>query len=331
MKILMISGFLGAGKTTFIQALHKATGRSFCIVENEFAAEGVDAAILQEGDAALKVWELSEGCICCSVNLDFTHSILTIANSLDPDYLLIEPSGVAMPGNILAKLKSISYERIGLLAPITLVDAQHYQRSRRDFPDYFADQLQHGHRIVLSKSEDLDEAAFRAIGADLGLREDQLFPLVHYSRWPVADWWSLLEDEIVFEPEAESQETAGADSAKTVMTARGMVPRLKRSAYKIVRRQRKAEDDLESISLPGFAVTTPVELVNRMNILMSGVLGRIVRAKGFCPSSAGPLRFDFVEGSYVIGAAEGEQGGLAVIIGQNLEKDALKKLFGPLP
>ena len=82
MKVLVISGFLGAGKTTFIKNLSMKTAKQFIILENEYGAVGIDADLLK--DAGMKnIWEMSSGCICCSKKGDFAASILTIANSVD--------------------------------------------------------------------------------------------------------------------------------------------------------------------------------------------------------------------------------------------------------
>ena len=80
MKVLVISGFLGAGKTTFIKNLSMKTGKQFTILENEYGAVGIDADLLK--DAGMKnIWEMSSGCICCSKKGDFAASILAIANT----------------------------------------------------------------------------------------------------------------------------------------------------------------------------------------------------------------------------------------------------------
>ena len=109
MKIILVSGFLGSGKTRFIKSLVEKTDKSIVILENEFGDLNLDSDYLKsdigDNEDDLKVWELTNGCICCSTNLDFTHSILTIANTLNPDYLIVEPSGVAKINNIIEKIK----------------------------------------------------------------------------------------------------------------------------------------------------------------------------------------------------------------------------------
>ena len=198
MDILLISGFLGAGKTSFIKGMTRATGRQFVVVENEFGELNLDGDILRRdapvaGDAPeMKIWELTEGCICCSMNVDFSLSVLTIANALRPDYLLVEPSGVALPGRVLDGLRRITYEDIGLLAPVTIVDAAHFRVSRRDYGEYFEDQVRTAGTVVLSKSEGMSEADFAEIERELDLTPGTAFPHLHYSKWPREMWFELL-------------------------------------------------------------------------------------------------------------------------------------------
>lgn len=160
MKILVISGFLGAGKTTFIKALAKQTGKDFAILENEYGAAGVDGDVLKDSMDAGKVnvWEMTEGCICCSTKGDFAASVLTIANSVDPEYLVVEPTGVGMLSHIMKNLQQIEYERISLLAPITIVDGYSYERFRREFPELYRDQIRSARTVILSKIEQAGEA-----------------------------------------------------------------------------------------------------------------------------------------------------------------------------
>ena len=108
MKILIVTGFLGAGKTTFIRRLSRNIGKRFVILENEYGAAGIDGArlgkdVAEEGN----IWEMTEQCICCSGKKDFASSVLTIANAVDPEYLIVEPTGVGRLSKIIENLKQI--------------------------------------------------------------------------------------------------------------------------------------------------------------------------------------------------------------------------------
>lgn len=274
LKILIVSGFLGAGKTSFIQAMAKATGQDFVIVENDFAQENIDSKILSQDQAIadMKIVELSEGCICCSLNLDFSFSVMTIANTLKPDFLLVEPSGVAQPTNIIQSLKKIQYEKISLLAPITVVDYQNYLLQRRDYPNYFNDQLIAAGTIVLSKSEQLDTADFKQVADELQLPDDAAFPLSHYSQWSKEDWLALLAKEL------------SADDIKKVG---------QRFIQKKIRRE--ADRDLSSLTLSQLDFINPDQVYAFLEDLLLGKYGEIIRAKGFIPLKDETLYADLVE------------------------------------
>ena len=166
MKIILITGFLGAGKTRFIKTLVEKTTKSIVILENEFGDLNLDGEYLKNNNNNqddIKVWELTNGCICCSTNLDFTHSILTIANTINPEFLIIEPSGVAKIKNIIKKIKTISYERIELGLPILIVDSKNLDNVLNNYNDYLSDELKYNGLVVVSKSESMTEQEFLEI------------------------------------------------------------------------------------------------------------------------------------------------------------------------
>ena len=134
MKILVVSGFLGAGKTTFIRTLAERTKKDFAVMENEYEAVNVDGDLLEQ-TKDLNIWELTEGCICCSMQKDFATSILTIANTVDPEYLIVEPTGVGMLSKIIENIQKIEYERITLLEPLTILDGTMYDRCMSEFSE----------------------------------------------------------------------------------------------------------------------------------------------------------------------------------------------------
>ncbi len=305
MKILLISGFLGAGKTSFIKSLAKNTNREFVIIENEFADLNIDGQILKQQeknskDQKIKVWEMSEGCICCSINLDFTHSLLTIANTLNPDYLIIEPSGVALPSNIIANISKVCYEKIELLPTITILDGIHYKSTQRDYNSYFNDQILRADRIIVSKSEGFTEQDFVRIKADITVNSSTKFIAKHYNDWDKATWFDILDTDE--HREYIKQEYGIGDILE--------------------------DQKLENVSIKSVNLANPVALIRCLNILNSGVVGKVIRAKGFFRSKNGEyLKFDLVDGLYSISQSESAGDNKIVVIGSNLNKISIKLLF----
>ena len=195
MKILVVSGFLGAGKTTFIRTLAERTKKDFAVMENEYGAVNVDGDLLEQTND-LNIWELTEGCICCSMQNDFATSILTIANTVDPEYLIVEPTGVGMLSKIIENIQKIEYERITLLEPLTILDGTMYDRCMFEFSEICEDQIQSAGRILVSKME------YAAENERCSLKQ-KLIALN-----PEADWWaalltSYLDKEIPMKEERE--------------------------------------------------------------------------------------------------------------------------------
>ncbi|MGL5513002.1 MAG: GTP-binding protein [Sporomusa sp.] len=155
MKILIVSGFLGAGKTTFIKMLAEKTSNNFVVPESDYGQENIDTVLLRSA-TNLNVYELTEGYVCCTMKQDFATAVLTIANALDPEYLVVEPTGVAKLSNILTNIKKIQYERIVLLKPVTLVDGNTFDECRQNYGELYTGQLEAASRIVLTKMEQAD-------------------------------------------------------------------------------------------------------------------------------------------------------------------------------
>ena len=107
MKVIVISGFLGAGKTTFIQNMIKRTGKTFCVLENEYAGSTVDKTEIEREDN-VNVWELTEGCICCTMKNSFSNKIMNILSLFSPDYLIVEATGMGYLSKIAHRLGMIS-------------------------------------------------------------------------------------------------------------------------------------------------------------------------------------------------------------------------------
>lgn len=195
MKILVVSGFLGAGKTTFIKSLAEHTGKEFAILENEYGEVGIDGDLLKEQQKVgeVNIWELTEGCICCSMKGDFAASVLTIANTVDPEYLVIEPTGVGMLSNIAENLRQIEYERISLLAPVTIVDGRSFWQYLREYPEIYQDQIRAAKTVLVSKMESASPEERQKLEGELRKQNPSgVIRTEHYSKMEKEEWLDLL-------------------------------------------------------------------------------------------------------------------------------------------
>ena len=136
-KIDIISGFLGAGKTTLIQKLIKEVyaGKKVVLVENEFGEIGIDGGFLK--DAGIVVNEINSGCICCTLQGDFRNALQEVVKKYNPDHIIIEPSGVGKLSDILAVVKDV--EGLELNSYSTVVDAKRCEIYHKNFKEFFDD------------------------------------------------------------------------------------------------------------------------------------------------------------------------------------------------
>ena len=301
MKILIVSGFLGAGKTTFIKALAKHTGKEFAILENEYGAAGIDKDRLETelASGTVNIWEMTEGCICCSAKGDFALSVLSIANAIDPEYLVIEPTGVGKLGNIVENLKQIEYDRITLLAPVTVVDIHSYRRYLQEYPELYQDQIAEAGTILVSKTEQASAeekqqifSALRAINPTAEIVTD------HYSLLPPDQWLHLLEKgrdgSLHHSPSSE----ASADS----------------------------EQLPDSFTLKHVHMRSPESLFLFLEDLIRGHFGNIFRAKGQLPAGNTWLQFDVADSRYCVISCEPAADSEVVFIGTDIHRQPIRRL-----
>lgn len=150
-NLYLISGFLGAGKTTLIQKLLKDafSDSQTAVIENDFGEIGIDAALLRTNQVTVR--EINAGCICCSLAGDFVSALVDLLQQFSPDNVLIEPSGVGKLSEIQAGCQD---PRVASLATvrqkITLVDVQHCQLYLKNFGEFFEDQIRYADTILLT-------------------------------------------------------------------------------------------------------------------------------------------------------------------------------------
>ena len=156
-KIDIFSGFLGAGKTTLIKKLIKEAyaGEQLVLIENEFGEIGIDGAFLQE--AGIEITEMNSGCICCSLVGDFSEALKKVLEQFHPDRILIEPSGVGKLSDIKRAVSGVLSDEVVINSCVTVVDAKKARVYRKNFGEFYVNQIESADCVVLSRSQDVSE------------------------------------------------------------------------------------------------------------------------------------------------------------------------------
>ncbi len=157
-KIDIISGFLGAGKTTFIKKLleEAIAGEQVVLIENEFGEIGIDGGFLK--DSGIEIREMNSGCICCSLVGDFGASLAEVLKTYKPDRVIIEPSGVGKLSDVMKAVRDVSADMdVVLNSAVTMVDASKCKMYMKNFGEFFNNQIENAGTIVLSRTDVADE------------------------------------------------------------------------------------------------------------------------------------------------------------------------------
>ena len=153
-KIDIFSGFLGAGKTTFIKKMLEESFKDeqVVLIENEFGEVGIDGGFLK--DAGIEITEMNSGCICCSLVGDFATNLHEVINKYHPDRILIEPSGVGKLSDVMKSVIDIEIEEdVKLNALVTVVNALKASKQMKAFGEFFNNQIEYATTVILSRSQ----------------------------------------------------------------------------------------------------------------------------------------------------------------------------------
>ena len=302
--ITIISGFLGAGKTTLIQTLIGlgAFPGKVAIVENDFGEVSLDAALLRQG--AVTVSELNSGCICCSLSGDFIRALEELVARYQPDTILIEPSGVAKLTDILSacahpRLQSIAHVQ----SAITVVDVKRVRLFLDNFGAFYEDQVKRADIIVLSRVERYPDLVSDALERIIALNSRANIVALPFSE--------LTADQLFLSAQAEPKKriVIGHRAARTEQPAPSHA----------------AEDTFQTVTIHTQRSFLPEELhalLQRAEIAS----GLLVRAKGILKGAAGSILVQYTLGETIIEETEAE-GDFLCLIGQGLDASALNSLF----
>ena len=294
MKILLVSGFLGAGKTTFIKEMAKNINLEFVVLENEYADIGVDKDFLDEKN--LDVWEMSEGCICCSMKGDFKSSIKRIYSEINPEYLLIEPTGLGMLSSIIENIKELNNEDINILRPISLIDVTSFDEYLESFNNFFLDNLKNTGRVILTKLENISPIEVENIkNRILELNADLEVETNDYRNYP-KEWFAELLNRNLDNKVIDKNFSMGTHI------------------------------NLRTFSKENINLKTMDELGLLLNRLVNGDFGKVYRAKGIIKVDDYWGKFNLVYKNFEMEAIEKAEVTKIVVIGNNLDIENLENI-----
>ena len=295
MRILIISGFLGAGKTTFIKELIRRTHKNIVVMENEFGSASLDSNAVSSG--GIDVLEFMEGCVCCTMKDSFVNSVLTVSATLDPEYLVIEPTGAAELGSVLNSLKKICYDKITLAEPLTIVSPAGFSGNMNACAGIFTDQLRNAAKVILSKTETAEESEIAAVCREIHeINPNAEIVKEHYTGKP-DEWWESL-----------FQQSHEKGSAR--------IPVRPQSA------------GLEEYTIKERGFRNPAELIELLRGLLWGDYGGVIRAKGVVRCGGEWVRFDLADGMYcVTGEDTNCEVQHCVFIGRSINREKIQSRF----
>ena len=191
-KIDIVSGFLGAGKTTLIKKLlaEALSGSQTVLIENEFGEIGIDGGFLKS--AGIEIREMNSGCICCSLVGDFGEALKEVLDQYHPDRIIIEPSGVGKLSDVMKAVNdAMADQDVELNSAVAVVDAKKAKMYAKNFGEFFINQIEHAGTVVLSRTGDISEDKLKEC-VDL-IREHNSKATVITTVWDELSGKSILE------------------------------------------------------------------------------------------------------------------------------------------
>lgn len=315
MKIDVISGFLGAGKTTLIKKLlsESLKNEKVAIVENEYGEVGIDGTALS--NSQVKVSEINSGCICCSILGDFKKELKNIINEYKPDRVIIEPSGVAKLSQILNSITSEYKENI-LNIVACVIDVKTFETYMNNFGEFYRDQVQKANTIILSKTNEVNNKHINLVAK--GIRK------INPNCFIISTEWDKLSAKQILD--ISEQKNGGNIRDKMIIKTplNNVFARTGKAATK-----HKTNDIFETFGEECAAEFSIEELKERLSALRDKEkYGFVIRAKGIVKTDLDKwIIFDYVSGDLSIADFNIQCSGRICFIGTNLNKDAIRNMF----
>lgn len=332
-KIDIISGFLGAGKTTLVKKLIKeAYGKEkLVLIENEFGEIGIDGNFLQ--DVGIEIKEMNSGCICCSLVGDFSEALIQVMEQFQPERILIEPSGVGKLSDVMKAVKDIKDERFTLNSCTTVVDGKKASIYMKNFGEFFNDQVKHANTIVLSRTQWMQKDLLEQVVALIkGTNMDASLittPWDEISGMQIRKTMEQrFEDTIFQEMEICPHCHHHHEQEETCTHTHEHHEHCHHHHEHCGHDHHHADEIFTSWGKETIQTYTKEQLHDILQKLTNeSGYGTILRAKGMLKSDQGWLYFDFVPEEYEIRDGNPETNGKICVIGSDLKETALEQLF----
>ncbi len=321
-KITIISGFLGAGKTTLIKKLIPTAykGEKLVLIENEFGEIGIDGGFLKE--AGIQITEMNSGCICCSLVGDFGTAMEQVLAQYAPDRIVIEPSGVGKLSDVIRAVQRLNAP-VELAGFVTVADAAKCRVYMKNFGEFYNNQIEHASAILLSRTQNLPEEKLQAAVALLR---------AHNEKAPIVTTpWDELSGEQLLDAMEQKNSLMAALTALAEQAAHEHEHEHHHGHEHEHHHEghHHADEVFTSWGMESPRKFTEAEIAFCLNALDSGSYGSVLRAKGIVPAPDGTwLHFDYVPGEQEIRTGAADYTGRLCVIGAQLNESALRALFG---
>lgn len=323
-KIDIVSGFLGAGKTTLIKKLLAEVyrGEKLVLIENEFGQISVDSGFLK--DSGVEISEMSSGCICCTLVGDFGKALQQVEEQFHPDRILIEPSGVGKLSDVIAAVQNMSAQNpiLQLNSFITVVDATKVKLYMKNFGEFYNNQIESAGTIVLSRTQNLSQE--QLAGTVALLQEKNPEATILTTPWDQLDGKTILSavERISLEKELRELIRPNHDEC-------GCGHNHHHDECGCGHDHHHADEVFSSWGRETVTTYTSPQLDAILTKLDLGECGDVLRAKGIVPSIGGSwLHFDYVPGEHQVRSGPADYTGRLCVIGSQLKEDKLTDLFG---
>lgn len=298
-KVNLISGFLGAGKTTLIKKiLGNVKEEKVIIIENEFGEVAIDGDLIKK--EGFDVFELRSGCICCMMKQDFEDSLQKVIEEYKPDRIIIEPTGISSLSQLLDILEKDNFkDRININSVITVVDGTSYLEEKDAFGEFYIDQVKNAKTLIVSKTQIVDKSTLKEVKESLREFNKKAniitLPFEEFNKEYILNF---LDEDLLKDMEREPLEV-------TVST----------------------EDGFESLGVKTNKIFETKEMNEIISKLFTGEYGNVIRIKGFLKGKEEIIQINCTKKVHNIETVKDREELKICIIGQGLCKNEIKSLF----